>query len=88
MEALAAGPAALEYRAHELEVIKHIVDGAMGPAAARRASLLGAEASVMGILHARPDQALPVGQLRSLARNVGTYAAAATLAIPEGPRGP
>ncbi len=57
VEALAAGPAVLEYRARELEVLKHMVDDVAGPVTAeRRASLLGAEAvvaSVAGILHTR-----------------------------------
>ncbi len=55
VEALAAGPAALEYRARELERIKHMVDVAAGEGGGERhASMLGAEAivaSVAGILH-------------------------------------
>jgi AcrR family transcriptional regulator len=57
VEALAAGPAALELRARELEVLKHMVDAAAGQAPGdRHTSMLGAEmvvASVAGILHAR-----------------------------------
>jgi AcrR family transcriptional regulator len=57
VEALAAGPAALELRARELEVLKHMVDVAMGQEpAGRYTSMLRAEmvvASVAGILHAR-----------------------------------
>ncbi len=55
VEALAAGPAALEYRVRELEVLKHLVDGVIAQAqAGRQASTLSAEAvvaSVAGILH-------------------------------------
>jgi AcrR family transcriptional regulator len=57
VEALAAGPAALAYRARELELLKHMVDVAAGQARSdRETSLLNAEAvvtSVAGILHAR-----------------------------------
>jgi AcrR family transcriptional regulator len=57
VEVLAAGPAALAYRARELEVLKHAVDIFASEAGAhRRASLLSAEAAiaaVAGILHAR-----------------------------------
>jgi AcrR family transcriptional regulator len=57
VEALAAGPAALELRARELEVFKHMVDVAAGQApGGGRTSLLSAEAvvaSVAGILHTR-----------------------------------
>jgi AcrR family transcriptional regulator len=57
VEALAAGPAALEYRVRELEVLKHLVDGVLAQAqAGRQAAALSAEAvvaSVAGILHTR-----------------------------------
>jgi AcrR family transcriptional regulator len=54
VEALAAGPAALEYRARELGLISHMVDGVLGHAEGRGATLVGAEAVVAsGILHAR-----------------------------------
>jgi AcrR family transcriptional regulator len=57
VEALAAGPAALEYRARELELLKHMVDSAAGPArAGRHSSALSAEAvvvAVAGVLHRR-----------------------------------
>jgi AcrR family transcriptional regulator len=57
VEALAAGPAALEYHARELELLKHMVDNAAGPArAGRHSSALSAEAvvvAVAGILHRR-----------------------------------
>jgi AcrR family transcriptional regulator len=57
VEALAAGPAALEYRARELEVLKHLVDAMLEQApAGRQVSTLAAEgmvASVAGILHVR-----------------------------------
>jgi AcrR family transcriptional regulator len=57
VEALAAGPAALEYHAREIELLKHMVDGAAGPARrGRHSSTLSAEATVVavaGILHRR-----------------------------------
>lgn len=57
VEALAAGRAALEYRARELEVIKHMVDGAASDGrVGGGASMHGAEtivAAVAGILHGR-----------------------------------
>jgi AcrR family transcriptional regulator len=57
VEALAAGPAALEYHAREIELLKHMVDSAAGPARAdRHNSALSAEATVVavaGILHRR-----------------------------------
>ncbi|HEV3320556.1 MAG TPA: TetR/AcrR family transcriptional regulator [Solirubrobacteraceae bacterium] len=57
VEVLGAGPAALEYHARELELLKHIVASAAGPArAGRYSSALSAEAvvvSVAGILHRR-----------------------------------
>jgi AcrR family transcriptional regulator len=59
VEALAAGPAALEYRARELGLLAHTVDGVLGHAEGRGATLLSAEAvvaSVAGILHARVVQ--------------------------------
>jgi AcrR family transcriptional regulator len=74
VDALAAGPPALEYRARELEVLKHMVDAAFarGPAG-HETSELAAEAliaSVAGILHARlvTGEAPPfLDLLRSLA---------------------
>lgn len=57
VEALAAGPAALEYHAREIELLKHMVDSAAGPArTGRHSSALSAEATVVavaGILHRR-----------------------------------
>ncbi len=57
VEALAAGPAALEYYAREIEMLKHMVDSAAGPARTdRHSSALSAEATVVavaGILHRR-----------------------------------
>jgi AcrR family transcriptional regulator len=57
VEALAAGPSALEYRARELELLKHMVDAALARApGGHQTSPLTAEAvvaSVVGILHAR-----------------------------------
>jgi AcrR family transcriptional regulator len=57
VEALAAGPSALEYRARELELLKHMVDAALARApGGHQTSPLTAEAvvaSVAGILHAR-----------------------------------
>lgn len=57
VEALAAGPAALEYRARELEMLKHMVDAAAGAATGeRQVSMMSAEAvvaSVAGMLHTR-----------------------------------
>jgi AcrR family transcriptional regulator len=57
VEALAAGPAALEYYAREIEILKHMVDCAAGPARTdRHSSALSAEATVVavaGILHRR-----------------------------------
>ncbi|MFI5003716.1 MAG: hypothetical protein ACHQE6_01760 [Solirubrobacterales bacterium] len=57
VEALAAGPAALRYRARELEVLKHMVDAAAGAAPGdRQVSMMSAEAvvaSVAGMLHTR-----------------------------------
>ncbi len=57
VEALAAGPAALEYHAREIELLKHMVDSATGPArTGRHSSALSAEATVVaiaGILHRR-----------------------------------
>ncbi|HEY4812758.1 MAG TPA: TetR/AcrR family transcriptional regulator [Solirubrobacteraceae bacterium] len=57
VEALAAGPSALEYRARELELLKHMVDAALARApGGHQTSPLAAEAmvaSVVGILHAR-----------------------------------
>jgi AcrR family transcriptional regulator len=57
VEALAAGPSALEYRARELELLKHMVDAALARAPGGcETSGLTAEAvvaSVAGILHAR-----------------------------------
>ncbi len=55
VEALAAGPAALAYHAREMELLKHMVDSAAGPARTdRHSSALSAEATVVavaGILH-------------------------------------
>ncbi len=57
VETLGAGQAALEYHARELELLKHMVDDAAGPArAGRHSSAMSAEAvvtSVAGILHRR-----------------------------------
>ena len=57
VEALAAGPAALQYHAREIELLKHMVDSAAGPARTdRHSSALSAEATVVavaGILHRR-----------------------------------
>jgi AcrR family transcriptional regulator len=57
VEALAAGPAALEYHAREIELLKHMVDSAAPPARnGRHNSALSAEATVVavaGILHRR-----------------------------------
>jgi AcrR family transcriptional regulator len=57
VEALAAGPSALEYRARELELLKHMIDAALVRApGSHQTSPLTAEAvvaSVVGILHAR-----------------------------------
>ncbi len=57
VEVLAASPAALEYHAREIEVLKHMVDSAAGPARTdRHSSALSAEATVVavaGILHRR-----------------------------------
>ena len=57
VEALAAGPAALAYHAREIEMLKHMVDSAAGPARTdRHSSTLSAEATVVavaGILHRR-----------------------------------
>jgi AcrR family transcriptional regulator len=57
VEALAAGPSALAYRARELELLKHMVDAALARAPdGRETSGLTAEAmvaAVAGILHAR-----------------------------------
>lgn len=57
VEALAAGPSALEYHAREMEMLKHMVDSAAGPARTdRHSSALSAEATVVavaGILHRR-----------------------------------
>jgi TetR/AcrR family transcriptional regulator len=57
VEARAAGPTALEYHAREIELLKHMVDSAAGPArTGRHSSALSAEATVVavaGILHQR-----------------------------------
>ncbi len=57
VEALAAGAAALEYHAREIELLKHMVDSAAGSARTdRHGSALSAEATVVavaGILHRR-----------------------------------
>ncbi len=57
VEALAAGPVALEYHAREIELLKHMVNSAAGPArTGRHSSTLSAEATVVavaGILHRR-----------------------------------
>ncbi len=57
VEALAAGPAALAYHARELELLKHMVHSAAGPARTNgNGSALSAEAvvvAVAGILHRR-----------------------------------
>lgn len=61
VEALAAGPAALQYHAREIELLKHMVDSAAGPARTdRHSSALSAEATVVavaGILHRRSSPA-------------------------------
>jgi AcrR family transcriptional regulator len=57
VEALAAGPTALEYHVREIELLKHMVDSAAGSARTdRHSSALSAEATVVavaGILHRR-----------------------------------
>ncbi len=75
VEALAAGPSALEYRARELEVLKHMVDAALAQApAGPQTSVLTAEAvvaSVAGILHNR----LVTGQAPPFLDLLGSLAA-------------
>jgi TetR/AcrR family transcriptional regulator len=75
VEALAAGPSALEYRARELEVLKHMVDAALARApGGHQTSPLTAEAvvaSVVGILHAR----LIVGEAPPFLDMLGSLAA-------------
>ena len=57
VEALAAGPAALQYHAREIEFLKHMVDSAAGQSRTdRHSTALSAEATVVavaGILHRR-----------------------------------
>jgi AcrR family transcriptional regulator len=88
VDALAAGQSALEYRARELELLKHMVDAALARApGGHNASELTAEAvvaSVAGILHARliTGEAPPfidlLGPLASLV--VGPYVDGGSLA--------
>jgi hypothetical protein len=60
VEALAAGPAALQYHAREIELLKHMVDSAAGQARTdRHSTALSAEATLRAA--ARPGRGAGVG---------------------------